>query len=125
MVVNYNFSNCNNVTVNVGKGYENPLVTKLGKPRNTICARILRGETVYTSNRVRFNPVERLAIMAKLAEKGGLKCQDPNCKFRYENDVDALALDHIDNNPLHNSLDNLQILCCVCNTKKGLKKTRV
>jgi hypothetical protein len=31
----------------------------------------------------------------------------------------SLVVDHIDNNPNNNSLDNLQLLCRSCNTKKN------
>lgn len=119
-----NFNNCN-IVVNVGKSdYQNIYTKKNGKPRTDIFTRIMNGENVQTVNRFHPNPYQRMALLAKLAQKGGLKCQNPDCKYPYENDVDALEIDHIDDNPLHNCLDNYQILCCVCNKRKGLKKTR-
>lgn len=78
---------------------------------------IKRGRMVYTKmpkeqlkNRKRIQHKERYAIF----EKYGFKC----CKCGNTAKEARIQIDHIDNNPSNNALDNLQVVCEPCNKGK-------
>ena len=57
------------------------------------------------------------AIICLLLVKDGYKCSDcstPCNELKYK-----IEIDHIDNNPLNDAIENLRLVCKQCNIKKG------
>ena len=117
------------VKVNVGTQKKMTMPAFLAS--KTMNARILRGSTV-TGKRVLWNNLARVALVKVLAKRDGFCCNNPNCPSRKNTadyvkyfGLDWLQIDHIDNNPNNNNIDNYQLLCSSCNSSKGYQKIRI